>query len=335
MAMPRFSIATALYNHKPFLAERVRSVLAQTEADWEWVIVDDCSTDGSYEEIRRLTAGDRRVRVLRNEVNRRFSYTSDRAVRETSGEYLYRADSDDSCHDRFLEAMGAELDADDSLAMALCRGLYMDEHDRVWGGRPRRPDFRDTPAEAVDRLLVRNICNAPTVLLRRSLVDEVGGVAAMPELRVNTDWFLLLRLAARGGIRYIDRPLGYYRRHGANISVDQQREPNMKQMEIEQFEMLHRVWPYIEEAGLAWQVRSLEQALHHSADIVWKYVVHPATKAGLIDPDAWLAMIQRHVPDYAPPAPGSSLKGRLSHLARIAYAAWTREPAAKHAKRAV
>ena len=70
-AGPRVSVVTANYNGAAHLAAAVRSVLDQTLADLELIIVDDCSTDDSLGVIARTAGGDPRVRVLRQELHLR------------------------------------------------------------------------------------------------------------------------------------------------------------------------------------------------------------------------------------------------------------------------
>jgi glycosyltransferase involved in cell wall biosynthesis len=333
--MPRFSIATALYNHKPFLAERVRSIFAQTAEDWEWVIVDDCSTDGSYEEICRLTEGDPRVRVLRNQTNQGPAISSQRAYEQASGEYLYRVDSDDSCHPRFLEAVGAELDRDHALAVAVCRALYMDPQHRVWGGRRGGSAYRLNRTEALTRLLERNFCVAPATLFRMSAVRHAGGVTVLPSVGQNVDWHLLLRVCMHGELRYIDRPLAYYRRHPDNISVSEQSEANYDRVEATMLGLVEDTYDRLAAAHLVDRVPDRTTALRSAADIIWRYIVQPRSDAHPEETQEWLDVIRRHVPDYAPRPPRRRWYLWLGRLARTTHTALTRQRVEKHAKRAV
>ena len=67
--MPRVSVITPAYNAECFLEETVKSVQMQTFTDWEMIIVDDCSKDGTYELATRLSQEDSRLRVLKNPHN--------------------------------------------------------------------------------------------------------------------------------------------------------------------------------------------------------------------------------------------------------------------------
>lgn len=89
------SIITPNYNCARFISQTIESVLAQTYANWEMLIVDDCSTDGSYEIALEYAAKDSRIKVFRNEQNSGAAISRNRAIEESKGEYLAFLDSDD------------------------------------------------------------------------------------------------------------------------------------------------------------------------------------------------------------------------------------------------
>lgn len=89
------SIITPNYNCGRFISQTIESVLAQTYTDWEMLIVDDCSTDGSYEIALEYASKDSRIKVFRNEQNSGAAISRNRAIEESKGEYLAFLDSDD------------------------------------------------------------------------------------------------------------------------------------------------------------------------------------------------------------------------------------------------
>ena len=89
------SIITPNYNCARFIVQTIESVLAQTHTDWEMLIVDDCSTDGSYEIALEYAARDPRIKVMRNERNSGAAVSRNRAIEVASGEYVAFLDSDD------------------------------------------------------------------------------------------------------------------------------------------------------------------------------------------------------------------------------------------------
>ena len=87
------SIIMPSYNTGRYIAESIRSVLAQTYTLWELIIVDDCSTDDTEEVVK--TFNDSRIRFLKNEKNCGAALTRNRAIREANGEWIAFLDSDD------------------------------------------------------------------------------------------------------------------------------------------------------------------------------------------------------------------------------------------------
>ncbi len=221
--MPLVSVVTALYNHKPFLAERVRSILGQSLRDFEWIVVDDCSTDGSYDEIRRLTAADGRVKTFRNPENVGCMRTNERAMDYAQGQYIYRVDSDDSCDSRFLEVMTSVLAAHPEAGFAYCRCLRMDERNGVWGGVPYKPGRYWRAPDAFPELALNYTIRAPSLLFRREKIIEAGGVNRMPPGMASewhVDWHLALRLALISDLVFHPQALAYHRTHRTNLSRD-------------------------------------------------------------------------------------------------------------------
>lgn len=89
------SIITPNYNCKNFIAQTIESVLSQTYTNWEMLIVDDCSTDGSYEVALEYASSDKRIKVIRNEKNCGAAVSRNKAIEISNGEFIAFLDSDD------------------------------------------------------------------------------------------------------------------------------------------------------------------------------------------------------------------------------------------------
>lgn len=92
-ARPLVSVTSAFYNTGPFLLDMIKSILAQTFTDWELVVLDDGSTDGSLALAQSIA--DPRVRVFTNGTNRGRSFSLNRLTGLARGRYIARMDSDD------------------------------------------------------------------------------------------------------------------------------------------------------------------------------------------------------------------------------------------------
>lgn len=98
---PKISIILPNYNNEKYLKEAIESVLKQTYINFELIIVDDASTDGSLEIIRAFN--DKRIKVITSEVNRHVAYASNLGIQYASGEYIAKIDSDDIWENQKLE----------------------------------------------------------------------------------------------------------------------------------------------------------------------------------------------------------------------------------------
>jgi Glycosyl transferase family 2 len=215
---PRVSVCIPSYNHAPYLPAAIESVLGQTFADFELVIVDDGSTDNSLEVAESYAArhpSKVRVHTHPGGLNRGISETVNLAYRLTRGEFWMGVPSDDVLHPDKLEQQVAFLDAHREAGWVYSYAELMDEGGRV---RPEMGLF-GTDMTAAPRplhlLIERNLVPGMTVLMRRSCTERVGlhepGMAY-------SDWEFWLRMTARCRPAFIARPLVTCRLHGANAS---------------------------------------------------------------------------------------------------------------------
>lgn len=143
---PAISVIMPLYNARPYLDEAVESVLGQTFADLELLIVDDHGTDGSVEIARRYAARDPRVRLLSTPRNSGAGVARNVALDVARGEFVTFMDPDDFIEPDMLavmHAMAVEQDID-MVKMSLCHYVEGKDIDYVAGGEP--VIYRD-PAE--------------------------------------------------------------------------------------------------------------------------------------------------------------------------------------------
>lgn len=102
---PRVSVILPSYNHELYIERSVNSILSQTFSDFEVVILDDCSTDSSWEIIQSLAAHDGRIHAFRNEKNM-FCGAIEAAMDNARGDLIAIAHSDDVGSHKAREASG-------------------------------------------------------------------------------------------------------------------------------------------------------------------------------------------------------------------------------------
>ncbi len=197
--MPRVSVVIPTFNRRGMVFEAVESVLCQTWRDWELVVVDDGSTDGTAEALE-AEFGDPRVRVFRQE-NAGASAARNRGARGTRGPLLAFLDSDDTWLpeklERQLEALREHPESP---------ACYTEE---IWYRRGRRVNPRTIHAKhggwVFDRCLPLCIISPSSILLSRGVFEGLGGFDE--SLPACEDYEFWLRLAARHPIHLVAEPL--------------------------------------------------------------------------------------------------------------------------------
>ena len=230
---PAISIVIPAFNAARFLGATLDSVRAQTCPDWECVVVDDGSRDGTADVARRQAATDPRVRLVRQE-NRGTSTARNHGYGEThpGSEFVVFMDADDQWLPDALETLRAELGRHPQAVGVHGLAQVVDERGEPLAdagcehfGRCRLGlrDGRITPWPAhlptrFETLLWSNHAYPPgLVLARRSGYEKTG--LFDPALRLIEDWDMLVRLSRHGEIRFLDQVVLLYRRHGGNTSA--------------------------------------------------------------------------------------------------------------------
>jgi len=94
----KVSIITPVYNSARFIKETAQSVFNQSYSNWEWILVDDCSIDNSWELLNRLKLKDNRIKIFKNSTNIKSGLTRNFAISQATGRYIAFLDSDDLWH---------------------------------------------------------------------------------------------------------------------------------------------------------------------------------------------------------------------------------------------
>jgi hypothetical protein len=166
--MPRVSIIMPVYNVERFVEAGIRSVLAQSLADFELLIIDDRSQDGSMEICTSFN--DPRIRIIRHTRNRGLAGARNTGIRHARGEYLAFIDSDDCWHADKLAMHLAHLDGNPAVGVSFSRSAFINED-----GSPNHtyqmPRLRDI---STGYYLCRNpIGNGSAPVIRREVFQQI------------------------------------------------------------------------------------------------------------------------------------------------------------------
>ena len=212
--VPKITVLMPVYNAELFLEQAIESILKQTYRDFEFLILDDGSTDRSSRIIGSYK--DPRIRIKKNEKNIGYTRTLNRGLRSARGEYIARLDADDASLEGRLEAQAAFLDSRARIAVVGTWAHTMDQQGRRTGlYRGRLEGY----SEYLFSLLERSTpLYHPSVMYRRKAVLSVGSYN--PALEPAEDFDLWTRLALAGyGAHIIKKPLCEYRIHSGQQST--------------------------------------------------------------------------------------------------------------------
>jgi glycosyltransferase involved in cell wall biosynthesis len=208
---PTVSVVIPTHNRRELLLRTIHSVLAQA-LDFEVLVVDDGSTDGTAEAVRFLN--DRRIRVLRNERPVRVAAARNIGAEAATGAWIALLDDDDLWSPEKLERQFAAVEVT-GRNWVYAGAVEIDERGRFLGGEP--PPL---PEELLNGLADKNLMPAgcSNVMIRAELFREVGGFDI--RLRHLADWDLWLRLAVTGPPDCVALPLVAYRIHARQATLD-------------------------------------------------------------------------------------------------------------------
>lgn len=215
---PKVSMVIATYNRARFLPETIESAFNQRFQDFELVVVDDGSDDDTRKALEPYGA---RINYI-YQPNQGPSAARNLGVQQARAAWIAIQDSDDLCAPNHLETLYGYAERHPDCAMVFGNGSYL-------GGAEHR---RETiiPADKSRRLAARgvslgdifdkSIVRLQAALISKSCYDAVGGHDE--SLRISMDLDLSFRLLNRYPVAYLDEVVFYYRKHGGNISGDQE-----------------------------------------------------------------------------------------------------------------
>lgn len=188
----KISVIMSVYNDEKYLEGAISSILNQTYQDFEFIICNDCSTDGSEAIILSFLEKDKRIVYFKNEKNSGLAASLNRCLERATGEYIARMDSDDfSLPDRF-EKQVRFLDENPWCAVLGGQMAYMNGEGIVYTESALRTDI--SRSDVIKRVSVAH----PTVMARRAVVKEAGGYSVGPLTRRAEDYDLWCKIAEKG-----------------------------------------------------------------------------------------------------------------------------------------
>lgn len=208
---PLVSIAMATYNGEKYIKQQLDSIVQQTHKNLEIVIVDDSSTDSTYDILQGYAKCYDNIKIMRNEQNIGVSQSFSRSLLNTTGQFIALSDQDDVWFHNKIEILLANIGSnmmihsDDVIVDDNLNVIY--ESHVAMSKNPYWHDFKD--------YLVNVNVTGCTVMVSRKLLDIA---LPIPSDFVIHDWYLAIIASYYKSITLFNQPLLYYRQHSSNVS---------------------------------------------------------------------------------------------------------------------
>ena len=167
---PEISLIMSVYNGEDYLREAIDSVLAQSFASWELIIINVSSTDSTAEILSEYALRDERIKVHTNETNLRLPSSLNKGLSYAEGKYIARMDADDICLPDRLEKQYNFMEKNTDVALSSCRFLTTKNGVVSSGGCGGKCDFESVKA----LLLVTNPILHPGIIAKAEVIKKLG-----------------------------------------------------------------------------------------------------------------------------------------------------------------
>jgi glycosyltransferase involved in cell wall biosynthesis len=212
---PKISVVLPTYNGERFLAGAIESVIAQTEVDWELIIVNDASTDSTLEIAKRYAEADSRIRIIVNETNKKLPASLNIGFSHARGRYLTWTSDDNLYKPNAFEVMVNYLNINHMTDFVTANMDIISEDGKVLSQHHSERDI----LRPRDLILGCNISAA--FMYRKTLADKVGDYDF--NLFCAEDYDYWCRIVLAGKIDYINDNIYQYRKHRNSLTATKKR----------------------------------------------------------------------------------------------------------------
>ena len=239
MTIPTISVIMPVFNAERYIHEAIESILNQTFTDYEFIIINDGSSDETQNIILRFQ--DPRIKLFNNDFNMGLVFSLNKGIRNAKGKYIARMDADDISLPHRLEIQVNYLNSNQSIGVVGSNCIYINQ-DGVKGDKTNLPIDNLN----ISWLLFFSVPIAhPTVMMHASVLDFTNGydsliVTTSREKYSAEDYNLWIRLLDFTMFANIDEPLLLYRVHNNNVSYVNSKETVINGILID-FELIKKL----------------------------------------------------------------------------------------------
>lgn len=189
--MELVSIITPSFNGIKYVGETYKSIQAQTYQNWEWMVTDDCSTDGTYEYLLELAKLDPRIKIFQNIINEGAAVSRNNSIKKASGRFVSFIDSDDLWLPSKLETQ-IKFMLEKSADFSFTSYELICENGNSLNSKVDTHNIKSVSYE--DMLRKKATLGCSTVMLRVAAFNDIS----MPLIRTGQDYGLWLKLLRDG-----------------------------------------------------------------------------------------------------------------------------------------
>lgn len=219
-SIPVVSVIMPVYNSSLYIEEAVQSILNQTFTDFELIIIDDASTDGTTQIIKKFT--DSRIKIIRFDINKGVSKATNVGFEKAKGKYIARMDADDISLKKRLEQQVAVLDANPRIL--ICGSLV-----KYLGGNNKIITFKETHPEIITELLISCSVYMGASMFRR---QPLNGYFFDEQKVSGEDYDFWTKVAWLGEMYNIQKVLLLYRVHDNQASKKHKKQQILDDINI-------------------------------------------------------------------------------------------------------
>jgi len=214
----KLSVLMSVYNGMPYLPDAVQSILAQSYKDFDFVIIDDGSSDGSFDYLKSLD--DERIRLFHQE-NQGLGAALNFGLEKIDTEFVARMDADDIAVETRLEKQINRMTTDSDLVM-LGTGIAF----TLDGNKTAFPPPMPTEHKDISAVLNTggHAISHPTIMCKTNIMKKIGSYRISG---VGQDWDLFLRMTEAGKVANLSEVLLHYRLHESSNAWSSSKKVNI------------------------------------------------------------------------------------------------------------
>ncbi|MFA6160266.1 MAG: glycosyltransferase [Parcubacteria group bacterium] len=226
---PLVSVVIPFYNHEKFIAKTIQSVLDQTYQNWEMLIVDDCSRDGSWSIIQEWAKKDSRIKAFRNNENKGLIPNWKFLIDNSKGDYIAFLEGDDVFYPENLKSKMRIFEQYPKIGMVYCNFCAIDAKGNIlihdYYKKLGISTYRNQMIQPAEYLYSKLLpfSTYSQIMIRKNVIAISGyprSFALEEKIFLPSDWDFNFLVSTKNEIYYIDEILLQYRKHPNNNSAD-------------------------------------------------------------------------------------------------------------------